>query len=437
MTTINRLLLGLALAILTAMPASALVYGPDKSGIYGGAQGIGGLDNEVDEAGVYANQPYNNFFGDAVGEVFVNSVTAPTTFTSYGYGLSLGGYGPEPGSYVNTNTSEWRDHYADFDTGFIYFGARYYEARSGRFLSADPMGHDSSMSLYDYCNGDPVNGLDPDGRQSAPGASNFETDAESQQFGSGYSQQMMSDLSMLIGANPQGTAQAIASTNPLLTGNLSMDPALGGQDSSLLQQQTAYEGGQTAANITVGAGAITLFGMALASKDTALAGDIEAGGMRSLASWLGLGDSAPSAVPEAAPVIAPAVTSTPDFYVTPDGVAIPATGYRAVGGPAVDEALEGNLMSQSGPTYITFTNISGMTGAQAQSVLQLKYEPSYFATFNTLQLENFQVPTGRWNTTSIPEPITTTFPEFGEGGASQVITTTPIKTYTLQPFRKP
>jgi hypothetical protein len=26
------------------------------------------------------------------------------------------------------------------------------------------MGHDASMSLYDYCNGDPVNGLDPDGR---------------------------------------------------------------------------------------------------------------------------------------------------------------------------------------------------------------------------------------------------------------------------------
>ena len=29
------------------------------------------------------------------------------------------------------------------------------------------MGHDASMSLYDYCNGDPVNGLDPNGRNAA------------------------------------------------------------------------------------------------------------------------------------------------------------------------------------------------------------------------------------------------------------------------------
>jgi hypothetical protein len=43
-------------------------------------------------------------------------------------------------------------------------GSRYYFPAGGRFLSADPLGHDASMSLYDYCGGDPVNGLDPDGR---------------------------------------------------------------------------------------------------------------------------------------------------------------------------------------------------------------------------------------------------------------------------------
>jgi len=43
-----------------------------------------------------------------------------------------------------------------------------YESASGRlsFLSADPLGHGASMSLYDYCGGDPVNGLDPTGRCS-------------------------------------------------------------------------------------------------------------------------------------------------------------------------------------------------------------------------------------------------------------------------------
>jgi len=52
------------------------VYGPDKSGTYGGDQGIGGLDNEVDEAGGFANAPFNNYFGDAVGEVFVSNVNS-------------------------------------------------------------------------------------------------------------------------------------------------------------------------------------------------------------------------------------------------------------------------------------------------------------------------------------------------------------------------
>ena len=40
-------------------------------------------------------------------------------------------------------------------------GARYYEPTSGRFLSADPMGHGTSPSLYDFCGGDPVNYFDP------------------------------------------------------------------------------------------------------------------------------------------------------------------------------------------------------------------------------------------------------------------------------------
>jgi hypothetical protein len=43
-------------------------------------------------------------------------------------------------------------------------GMRYYDPESGTFLSADPMGHPASLSLYDYCASDPVNRVDPDGR---------------------------------------------------------------------------------------------------------------------------------------------------------------------------------------------------------------------------------------------------------------------------------
>lgn len=113
---------------------------------------------------------------------------------------------------------------------------------------------------------------------------------------------------------------------------------------------------------------------------------------------------------------------------------IPATGYRAVGGPAVDRAMAGDLMSQSGPTYITFNNLSGMSGAEAKSLLQLKYEPTHYATFDTLQLQDLKVPGGKWNTSPIPEPIANTFPEFGGGGGTQMITNTQIQNFSLKRF---
>ena len=34
----------------------------------------------------------------------------------------------------------------------------------GKFLSPDPLGHAASWDLYSYCNGDPINNIDPDGR---------------------------------------------------------------------------------------------------------------------------------------------------------------------------------------------------------------------------------------------------------------------------------
>lgn len=40
----------------------------------------------------------------------------------------------------------------------------YYDPTVGRFLSMDPIDQNTSTSGYDYCNGDPVNGFDPDGR---------------------------------------------------------------------------------------------------------------------------------------------------------------------------------------------------------------------------------------------------------------------------------
>jgi RHS repeat-associated protein len=137
---------------------------------------------------------------------------------------------------------------------------------------------------------------------------------------------------------------------------------------------------------------------------------------------------------QAPPVVA-TVGSGADFYVNSGGTAIPAIGYRAIGGPAVALAIGGDLMSASGPTYITFNNLSGLTGEQAKQLLQLSYVPSHFATFDTLQLTNdLTIPGGQWNTSTIPEPIVITLQMYGSGGGTQAITNTPITNYILQPF---
>ena len=56
----------------------------------------------------------------------------------------------------------------DAETGYSYFGARFYDSDlSGLFLSIDPMADKySSLSPYAYCAWNPMKLLDPDGRES-------------------------------------------------------------------------------------------------------------------------------------------------------------------------------------------------------------------------------------------------------------------------------
>jgi hypothetical protein len=105
----------------------------------------------------------------------------------------------------------------------------------------------------------------------------------------------------------------------------------------------------------------------------------------------------------------------------------PATGYRAVGGPAVDEALTATIAPRN-PTYLTFDNITNLSPSAAQSLLQLPRTPTNWVSFDTLPLINdLTIATGKWNTTTTLEPITNTFPEWGSSGGTQAITNQPIQ----------
>jgi RHS repeat-associated protein len=140
------------------------VTGPDLDGRYGGLNGCGGVEaiyNQSTSSATYLlSDTYGHTEGTLSGTTFVWN---PTQCDGYG---ALPGTTKPSALVAGANVASqlgWRGHYID-PTGFYYMGARNYAPDSGTFLSPDPLGHSASMDLYSYCDGDPVNGYDPDGR---------------------------------------------------------------------------------------------------------------------------------------------------------------------------------------------------------------------------------------------------------------------------------
>ena len=142
-------------------PASSILsdgrlsFTPGISQTLGTPNGAGGLN--------YASHFYA---ADALG-----TLRGMTDGSAQGFsdGLNFDGFGNLVGRVGNTSVplgyGEGSGYVTDADTGLRLLGHRYYDSRTGRFISRDPAG--AGDNWYAYADNNPVNEVDPLGLEGA------------------------------------------------------------------------------------------------------------------------------------------------------------------------------------------------------------------------------------------------------------------------------
>ena len=120
------------------------VWGKDFSGSIGGAAGIGGLLYTKINGAIYVPQydAYGNIISycDAAG-----NIAASYTYDAFGRTIS------QSGALADVFAFRYSTKYFDRETGFNYYGKRYYSPALRRWLTRDPIGESGGVNLYEYC----------------------------------------------------------------------------------------------------------------------------------------------------------------------------------------------------------------------------------------------------------------------------------------------
>ena len=96
----------------------------------------------------------HNAHGDVVQRIMDNGEAAPIyEYDAFGNQKNYNDTDPNPFRYCG--------EYLDLCSGDYYLRNRYYEPRTGRFTTEDPIG--SGLNWYTYCGGNPIAFIDPSG----------------------------------------------------------------------------------------------------------------------------------------------------------------------------------------------------------------------------------------------------------------------------------
>jgi len=141
-------------------------WGPDVSGSVDGAAGIGGLIEILEIKGNTTTRslPIYDGIGNVVGLVDGTSGARVATYSYGPFGELLAEYG----SRADSCPFRFQTKLYDEETGYYYFGKRYYDPKTQTWISRDPAREDGGVNLYAYCNDDPVGNFDPIGEAVGP-----------------------------------------------------------------------------------------------------------------------------------------------------------------------------------------------------------------------------------------------------------------------------
>ncbi len=137
---------------------NCFIWGLDLSQSLQGAGGVGGLLAVVEGRESSPSEPYFPAF-DANGNVTDYVSTNGTAVAHYEYN-PYGGLVSSSGSMADDFAFRFSTKYLDTETGLSYYGFRYYNPESGRWLNRDPIEERGGINLYHFVYNNPLNYVD-------------------------------------------------------------------------------------------------------------------------------------------------------------------------------------------------------------------------------------------------------------------------------------
>ncbi len=140
----------------------SFTWGLDVTGSSGAAGGVGALIQITDHAdGNKVYYPARDANGNIAALIAASATTAGAEPIAAAYEYSpFGELLRAEGPYAQKNPFRFSSKFTDDESGFVYYGHRYYSPTLGRFLCPDPLQEEGGTNLYAFCGNDGVNKWD-------------------------------------------------------------------------------------------------------------------------------------------------------------------------------------------------------------------------------------------------------------------------------------